>query len=168
LTLEAARKVPATESVPKLYRAGDETERVSMTRALPLFDNGPALKPVALETGRINSVALYSALALGNPYPAAHYTDHEFNQIILKSLFMGLPIERVVGLAERANRELSRMCENYYDERTAAGRSVPSDIWLAMGPFASHRGKQLMRDHLRHEDARHRHYAEVAIQQLGE
>lgn len=168
LVLEAADRVPPTESVPKLYRAGDETERISMTRALPLFDNTPALKPVALETGRINSAALFSALALGNPYPAAHYTDHELNQLVLKSLFMGLPIERIVGLTDRANQELSRMCEDYYDERTAAGRAVPVDIWLALGPFASRRGVQLMRDHLRHADPRHQYFATAAMKQRGE
>lgn len=164
LILETAHKEPVTGIVPILYRAGDETERISMTRALSLFDDGPTLKLVALETGRINSAALFSALALGNPYPAAHYTDPEFNQLVLKSLFMGLPIERVVRLEERVNRELSRMCEDYYDERTAAGRAVPADIWLAIAPFASQRGERLMREHLQHEDSRHRHYAAAAIE----
>jgi hypothetical protein len=41
---------------------------------------------------------LSQALALDNPYPAAYYTGHEFNQLILKAVFMGLPIERTVGL----------------------------------------------------------------------
>lgn len=118
--------------VTPLYRAGDEAERISITRGLSLFGPGDALKPLALETGRANSGILFGSLALDNPYPAARYTECEFNQLVLKTLFVGLPIGRIVKLAARANAELSRMCEDYIDERTAAGRSVPADIRLAM------------------------------------
>ena len=149
--------------VSALFRAGDEGERIAITRALSLFGNGSAVKPLALESGRTNSVALFTALSMGNPYPAANYTEHEFNQLVLKSLFISLPIERIVGLTQRANAELSRMCEDYFDERTSAGRAVPPDIWLAMMPFASKRGRRLAGDHLQHDDARHRHYAGIAM-----
>jgi len=118
--------------VTPVYRAGDEAERMSVTRCLSLLPCGDALKPLALETGRANSAALFSSLALGNPYPAARYTEHEFNQLVLKALFIGLRLARIVGLAQRVNAELTRMCEDYVGERTAAGRSVPADIQLAM------------------------------------
>lgn len=120
--------------VTPLYRAGDEAERMLVTRALSLFACGDRLKPLALETGRANSAALFASLALGNPYPAARYTEHEFNQLVLKALFIGLPLVRIVGLAERVNAELTRMCEDYIGERTSAGRAVPADIRLAMLP----------------------------------
>jgi hypothetical protein len=118
--------------VTPLYRAGDEGERMSVTRALSLFGGGERWKPLALETGRVNSTTLFASLALDNPYPAARYTEQEFNQLVLKALFVGLPLARVVGLAARANAELSRMCEDYIGERTAAGRPVPEDIGLAL------------------------------------
>jgi len=124
--------VSGEDVITPLYRAGDEAERMLVTRALSLFACGDQLKPLALETGRANSALLFASLALGNPYPAAWYTEREFNQLVLKALFIGLPLERIVGLAERANAELTRMCEDYIGERTAAGRSVPADIRLAM------------------------------------
>lgn len=118
--------------VTSLYRAGDEAERISATRGLSLYGAGAELKTLALETGRANSIPLFASLALDNPYPAGRYGEREFNQLVLKALFVGLPLVRVVGLADRANAELARMCEDYIEERTAAGRSVPEDIALAM------------------------------------
>ncbi len=148
-----------------LFRHGDETERACVVRGLALFDPETHLKHLILEAGRANSLQLVSAVSLHNPYPRAHYNEQEFNQLVLKNLFVGLPIADILGLAERANPELARMCEDYYDERTAAGRGVPEDIWLAMAQHASTRGEQLMLAHLGHDAPGHRCYAAIAIGQ---
>ena len=146
-----------------LFRQGDETERATIALGLALFDDRARLKHLIVEAGRANSLQLVSAVSQWNPYPKVHYTEHEFNQLVLKNLFIGQPIARIMGLEERANPELSRMCEDYYDERTAAGREVPSDIWLAMGPYASNRAENLMIKHLSHDNPEHRCYAGLAI-----
>jgi hypothetical protein len=165
LLLEAVRCQPehSTALVSAVYRYGDELERAAILRALVLFPDAAALKPLALEAGRVNSLVLYQALALDNPYPATYYTEHEFNQLILKAVFMGLPIERVVGLEQRANAELTRMCEDFAEERIAAGRPVPVDLWLALGPCASPRGERLLLIYVRDEDPRQRYYAALAL-----
>jgi hypothetical protein len=173
-TAELARTVlilAAVEATPDngeaainfLFRQGDETERATIARGLALFDDPGRFKHLCAEASRANSLKLVSAVSLCNPYPKVHYTEHEFNQMVLKNLFLGQSIEQIVGLEERANPELSRMCEDYYDERTAAGREVPCDIWLAMGPYASERAENLMCEHLFHDNPRHRCYAVIAI-----
>jgi hypothetical protein len=167
LLLAGSTRLPAGELAAKLFRAGDESERAAIVRSLPLLPDGPALKPIALEAGRVNSQALFGALALGNPYPAGHYTDHEFNQLVLKTMFMGLPLGAVVGLERRANADLARMCGDFYDERTAAGRSVPVDIWLALVPFAAADRLEVAKQHLSHADAAHRFHAAVALGRRG-
>lgn len=146
-----------------LFRQGDETERATIARGLAFFDDRARLKHLIAEAGRANSLQLVAAVSLRNPYPKAHYTEREFNQLVLKNLFMGQSIAQIMGLEERANRELSRMCEDYYDERTAAGREVPCDIWLAMGPYASERAENLMSEHLSHDNPEHRCYSGIAI-----
>ena len=163
LELIGARPEAASHWVRLLFRQGDEAERSAVVRALVLFPDPRTLKPIALEAGRCNSLALYSALALLNPYPAAFYDEAEFNQVVLKSLFTGLDISLVTGLGQRANRELSRMCEDYVDERLAAGRSVPTEIWLAIGPDASEHGTDLLLRFLDDENAAHRYYSAVAL-----
>jgi hypothetical protein len=149
--------------VTRLFRHGDESERASLVRSLCLLPEPCRLLPVAQEAGRVNSLALYAALALGNPYPAACYDDRAFNQVVLKSLFTGLPVGRILGLAERANPELSRICEDYRDERVAAGRTVPPDIWLALEPHATPRGLELMLEALNDDDIEHRYNAATAL-----
>ena len=159
LILEAAQTWPAesTALINAVFRYGDENERASIVRGLILFPHAEALKSIALEAGRINSRFFYTALTEHNPYPAAFYTEHEFNQLVMKSLFMGIGIGTIYDLAQRTNLELSRMCEDYIDERLDAKRSVPEDIWLAARPFLSARGKQQM-EQLAENDPRHKNY----------
>jgi hypothetical protein len=85
--------------------------------------------------------------------------------MVLKALFLGLAIERIEGIEQRTNPDLTRMCENYVVEREAAGRTVPNDIWLAIGPFASDTGRQQMIDYLDHENVGHRYYSTLALVQ---
>jgi hypothetical protein len=148
-----------------LFRHGDEGERASLVRGLCLLPEPCRLRPLAQEAGRANSLSLYAALAIGNPYPAACYDDRAFNQVVLKSLFTGLPVGRILGLRERANPELSRMCEDYRDERVAAGRDVPADIWLALEPHATPRGLELILEALNDDDLQHRYNAVMALKQ---
>lgn len=155
---------PSWESVVRrLFRHGDESERVAVVRALCLLPDPCALTDIALEAGRANSLCLYAALALDNPFPAACYDDHTFNQVVLKCLFNGLSVGRIIDLTDRANPELARMCEDYRDERVAAGRSVPHDIWLALEPHASPRGLALIFDALHDKAPEHRYNAVLAL-----
>lgn len=149
--------------VADLFRHGDENERAVVVRALCLLPDPCSLSLIAQEAGRINSLFLYSALALDNPYSAACYDERGFNQVVLKCLFNGLPLTRIVGLHRRANPELSRMCEDYIDERTVAGREVPADIWLAVEPYASENGLALILRALEREEPAHRYHAALAL-----
>lgn len=153
--------------VPYLYRMGDEAENTSIIKGLSLYNNDDNLKPVALEAGRTNSQVLFSALAQNNPYPAAYYTDHEFNQMVLKALFIGIGIDSISGLIARANPELSRMAEDYLEERVAAGREIPVDIWLALAPYCSVQGEQLLIYAISDKNAGHRHFSASAIMYYG-
>lgn len=147
------------------FQQGDESEVSAITRILILFANGETLKPYAREVGRTNSKPLFAALAQYNPYPAKYYSEHEFNQLVLKALFMGIGIGPVMGLLQRANPELSQMCEDYIKERVAANRTIPSDIWLALEPCASVEGEALMISRLSNDSPQDRYYVVKALLQ---
>lgn len=151
--------------VQAYYRMGDESERIALIRGLIFFSPAEYLTLIALDAGRTNSLTLLSALALDNPYPASFYSEPAFNQMALKCLFLGLSIERVMGLEQRANPDLARMCENYVVERENAQRSVPADIWLAIGPHATEAGEQMIINYLNHEELGHRYYTALALGQ---
>lgn len=155
--------VPVETLVADMFRLGDEYEKAAIIKGLVLFSDSDSLKSVALECGRTNSLLLFECLAVGNPYAAAFYTEQEYNQLVLKALFIGVNTDGIVGLDRRANRELSRMCENYVDERLAAGRDVPADIWLPLAPHASPTGKQRLLEFAGNDDRSQRYYALRAI-----
>lgn len=157
---------PQAQTIIQTYfQQGDESEVAVITRILILFTNGESLKPYAHEVGRTNSKPLFAALAQYNPYPAKYYSNHEFNQLVLKALFMGIGIAPVIGLLQRANAELSQMCEDYIKERVAANRTIPSDIWLALEPYANVEGETLMISYLADNNPQHRYYVVKALLQ---
>ncbi|MBK1630160.1 hypothetical protein CKO31_05265 [Thiohalocapsa halophila] len=151
------------ELADALYRSGDEGERTAVVKSLCLLPNPAVALTTARVAARTNSMRLYAAVALDNPYPGQCYDDADFNQLVLKCLFNGLPLNRVIGLQRRANPRLAAMCEDYHDERVAAGRTVPADIWLALAPCASPRGLALACARLASELPEHRRFAAQAL-----
>ena len=77
---------------------------------------------------------MFEAVAHDNAYPARHFPDPAYFQMVLKALFIGAPLARVAGLAERTTDELVRMVDAYVSERAAAGRAIPADVALIRRP----------------------------------
>ena len=113
--------------IAELYRYGDADEKRGVLRALSAIDPepGPASLPLVDDAMRTNDVRLVAA-ALG-AYGARHLSVEAWRQGVLKCLFVGVPLDAVARLDERADAELARMVADYCRERTAAGRSVPAD-----------------------------------------
>ncbi|MBI1847977.1 MAG: EboA domain-containing protein [Candidatus Rokubacteria bacterium] len=116
--------------VDDVYQSGDNSERQAVLRALALLPEPERFVTLAAEACRSHVQPLFEAIACENPYPAAHFPELNFNQMVIKALFTGVPLARVIGLAARITPELVRMANDYASERTAAGRSVPPDIAL--------------------------------------
>jgi hypothetical protein len=77
---------------------------------------------------RTNVIPVFEAIACHNPYPADHFGEDAFNQMVLKALFLGVRVVGIEGLRRRFNAELARMVEGYASERRAAGRVIPDDV----------------------------------------
>jgi hypothetical protein len=131
LLLRALDCLPSAEHaafVDEVYRRGDSREQAAVLRTLALLPEPARFLATAVEACRTNVRAVFEAIACGNPYPAAHFPDLAFNQMVLKALFVELPLASVVGLRARITPELRRMADDYARERRAAGRPVPDDI----------------------------------------
>ncbi len=126
---DAWRDLPGRfdREVAELYRYGDADEKRGVLRALSAIDPdpGPASLPLVDDALRTNDVRLVAA-ALGG-YGARHLSAEAWRQGVLKCLFVGVPLEVVADLDDRADAVLARMVADYCRERTAAGRSVPAD-----------------------------------------
>jgi hypothetical protein len=146
LLVAAAAHWPETDLsavVEECYRQGDGAERQAVLRALPLLPAPERFLETAVDACRSHIQPLFEAIACENPYPARYFPELNFNQMVLKALFTGVALARVIGCDGRVTSELSRMAADYASERRAAGRSVPPDIgMLTGGRLAGDRGDQ--------------------------
>lgn len=126
--LAPGRADGGVELVTTLLRAGEIGEQVSLLRGLALLPTPQRFVDVAVEACRTNAVAVFAALAIDNPYPARYLPDAALRQLVLKAIFIGVPVRRIDGLAARVDAELARMVADFADERRAAGRPVPDDV----------------------------------------
>jgi hypothetical protein len=116
------------EWIEALYARGDNAEREALLHALPLLPEPNRFLPTAVEACRSNVQTIFEAIACENPYPALHFPELNFNQMVMKAIFIGVPLRRIVGLPARIAPVLVRMAKDYVRERAAAGRPVPDDI----------------------------------------
>jgi hypothetical protein len=128
--LAAAEPDGHGECVRTLYQRGDNRERIALLRSLALLPAPERFLAIAIEACRTHIEPIFEAIACENPYPARCFPDSAFNQLVLKALFIGVPLARIADLHARVTAELARMARDYAAERSAAGRDVPSDIGL--------------------------------------
>ncbi len=114
--------------VEGLHRAGTLRERQAVLRALALLPEPTRFLPIALDACRTSTQPVFEAIACENPYPAAYFPEASFNQLVLKAVFTGVRVARILDLARRRTPELARMAADYAAERRAAGRPVPDDL----------------------------------------
>lgn len=126
------RGAALAEEITALHRYGDAAEQRAVLRALAALEAtdptfGGLGLPLVHAALRSNDTALIEA-AVG-PYAARHLDYDGYRHAVLKCVFYEIPLDRIAGLDERADRELARMLADFAHERVAAGRAVPADIW---------------------------------------
>lgn len=117
-----------TKLLERLYQTADIREQQLIIRVLPLLKFQEHFVRIATEAARTNIVPVFSALALGNPFPQAHFNENQWNQMVLKAIFVNCAIGTIVGLHERHNSSLAETIFQYISERHSAQRSVPRAV----------------------------------------
>jgi hypothetical protein len=120
-----------------LCSAADVGELVAFYRGLPLYPDPPRHALRAAEGVRSNMRVVFEAVAHRNPYPAEHFAEPAWNQMVLKALFVGTRLDLIAGLDARVNPALAQMLCDYAHERWAASRPVSPELWRCVGPFAT-------------------------------
>jgi hypothetical protein len=93
------------------------------------------LLPRAIDGCRTNMTVIFDAIALNNPFPANYFPEANWNQMVLKAVFMQRPLYRIQKLEERRNLPLANIASDFAHERWAAGRPVMAEIWRLVVPF---------------------------------
>ena len=132
LTQATADPPRFVHTATECYERGDSSEQQSWLKSTALLPEPERLLPTVIDACRTNILPLFEAVACENPFPARYFPERNFNQMVLKALFNNVALSRIAGLPERRNADLTRMAADYASERRAAGRTVPSDIGLAM------------------------------------
>ncbi len=124
-------------TLDKIFAAADVGELIALYQSLPLLPYPEKFKLRAAEGVRSNMSSVFNAVALNNPYPAQYLDDLAWNQMVLKALFIGSPLQPIYGLESRNNLQLSQMLIDYARERLAAKRTVNPELWQLVAPFNS-------------------------------
>jgi hypothetical protein len=140
LSFPAPEAGPFVAVMDQLFAAGEVHELVALYQGLPLYPHQSAFQWRCAEGQRTNIKSVFLAIAHRNPYPSEQLNEDQWNQLILKSLFIGVPLDPIIGLDRRANAKLAKILVEFAQERWAAKRPVSPELWRCVGPFAEDAG----------------------------
>ncbi len=126
--------------VEEAFRYADEGELVSLYRGLFLLPEPKRFAWRAGEGARTNMLSVFEAVVCDGPYPVRHFDEVAWKQALLKSLFVGARLASVHGVDSRLSPDVARMALDYADERRSAGRQIPPELWMLLGPHGGQRG----------------------------
>lgn len=140
LLLADARRAPtgALARAFTLYQQGDARERCGVLRALSLLpgaDADDAAIGAVLDAMRTSQGEVLEAALCDNPYASRHLPQLEWRMAALKVVFVGMSLDRVARVAERADAELAQSLVDLANEREAATRAVPPEMWPVAARF---------------------------------
>jgi hypothetical protein len=116
------------DRVDRLCATAEVTEHVGILKGFAVFPAPTLLLRRAREGARSSIQPVFEAIACRNPYPLDHFDQAAWNQMVVKCMFMGAPLDAISGLAERRNPELIQMLADLAAERHAANRPMPQEV----------------------------------------
>ena len=100
--VRAADLVPhPLELVSEWYEGGGVRQRVAVLRALSLLPRPCTFLPIALRAARSREDAIFRAIALDNPYPAAFFPNDAFDALVEDLIARSIKLSTLLGLMER-------------------------------------------------------------------
>jgi hypothetical protein len=129
LELESASPENFNKNIETLFDTAEMNELVALYSALPFWKEPQHWLFRATDAVRSNMGLVFDAIALGNPFPAEHFSEAAWNQLILKTIFNDKPIHLIAGFKERENEILAKTISDFAHERWAAGRAVAPEVW---------------------------------------
>ncbi len=137
LSLNSQNKKAFSTILDKLFQSADMRECATLIKAISILPHPEVHYQRAREATRTNMKNVFEALTHYNPYPAEHFNEDSWNQMILKGLFIESPLYPIIGLDRRANKNLMMMLLDYARERWAASRSISPELWRGVTPTAN-------------------------------
>lgn len=121
--------------IEKLFSSADVGEQCAIYSSFDFLPFPEKLVWRCMEGIRSNMGEVFESIAHENLYPAEYLSEEAFNQMVLKCLFVGKPLYKILNLHQRLNKNLARMAGDYAHERWAAGREVNPELWQLLYKF---------------------------------
>lgn len=134
---DSSVKEEYTSRIRTLFETAEMNELVALYSALPVLGYPENWLAAATDAVRSNIGLVLDAIALQNPYPARHFPEGAWNQLVMKAIFNDKPVHLIYKLEERANADLARILSDFAHERWAAGRRVAPGVWRLIVPFVN-------------------------------
>ncbi|MEO8151135.1 MAG: EboA domain-containing protein [Bacteroidia bacterium] len=122
-------------TLEELFGSGDMGELIALYSALPVLPYPDQLIKRCEEGIRTNMGDVFESVGNNNPFPADYLSEDAFNQMVLKCMFIGKPLYKVINLNHRLNKALAVMALDYAHERWAALRKINPELWQLIAPF---------------------------------
>ncbi len=135
LHINSSDKDKYFHTIENLFLAAEMHEQVALYSALPVLAYPEQWRKRCAEGIRSNIGDVILSIMCHNPYPSEQLDNSAWNQMVLKAFFTEKPVHQIIGLDERANKELSMILSDYAHERWAAHRIVNPLLWRCAGAF---------------------------------
>ena len=132
---DATEKNDYYAKIENLFKAAEMNELAALYSSLFFLAYPEEWKKQCSEGVRSNIGIVLEAIMYNNPYPFKYLDDLAWNQLVLKAFFTEKDVKRIIGLDERANKELAMILIDYANERWAAHRAVNPQLWRLVSKF---------------------------------
>ena len=113
----------------KLISVADTQEQITIYKSIFYLENASQYTPLVVDGIRTNIIDIFDAIALKNLYPTKYFSEDQWNQMVLKAIFMERPIYQIKDIDSRKNEKLAHILFDYARERWAASRHVTPELW---------------------------------------
>ncbi len=139
LTLAKEEEKIFADAFHSVLNTADLREQIALFSALPWLPHAEHLSEATVDGLRTNIVDIFDSIALDNSFPAEHFSDEAWNQMVLKAIFITRPLHRIVGIEDRKNLLLAEAISDLAHERWSAGRSITPEAWRSCEGFIDDR-----------------------------
>ena len=129
------------ESLDRFCATAEFNELIALYRGLPVYPAAALIEPRAREAVRSGMKPVFEAVAHRNPYPGEVFAEDDWNQMVVKAVFIESPLWPIQGLDRRGNPRLARMLVALATERRAAGRPISCEVWRCIAPHSGCRSR---------------------------
>lgn len=155
------------QAIENLFLSAEMNEAVALYSALPFFAYPEIWVKRCAEGIRSNIGSVLEAIMYDNPYPSVYLDQAAWNQLILKAFFTEKNVPLIIGLDQRANKELALILSDYARERWAAGRKVNPVLWRLVAKFIDEKIFEAIKIGLIGDDMAEKEAIALAISESG-